>query len=101
MFRSGDGTELPSGLAVRLRTRIWSPWVWLSGRTISPYFKELGLSEAKARDAITAMQTLKCRTSELESNDRSSSFLGEFGGADNLSPIPLAKVVVHPPPVSR
>jgi hypothetical protein len=48
-------------IAVRLRKRIWSPWVWLSGRTISPYFKELGLSKAKAHDAIAAMVEVKAR----------------------------------------
>ena len=53
-----DGRQI----AVRLRTRIWSPSVWLSGRSISPYFKELGLSAAKANDAVAAMQALKART---------------------------------------
>lgn len=59
-----DGRQI----AIRLRARIWSPWVWLTGRTISPYFKELGLSEARARDAITAMLALKARSvgSEFE-----------------------------------
>jgi hypothetical protein len=60
-------------IAIRLRTRIWSPWVWLSGRTISPYFKELGLSEAKACDAIAAMQALQARMSRPEASDRTAA----------------------------
>ena len=59
-------------ISVRVRTRIGSLWVWLSGRTISPSFKERGLSEGKAGDAIAAIQALNARMSGSETSGGSA-----------------------------